>query len=95
MLWLHESSAGPNTRPQSWSIQKVFQEEAECGAARKGAFKKVMGHLRDLEKAGVAVAQENEAVRWDEGDADPHSVTFRKRLICLPDTLDPREKKED
>ena len=61
--------------------------------ARDHAFESGAQWLRDQQKSNISLSPEIATFSWQDDITGSGTATFLVRYICLPDTLDPREKK--
>ncbi len=79
--------------PARWIIQGSFKDEDSCALARDGAYKAAVVHLSDDPQV-IRIEQhleKRELYFFSQSLYENYFHAFR--FLCLPDTIDPREKK--
>ncbi len=103
VLWVHRSTWNTSGKSsERWDIEKAFLSLEDCKQGKKEAWEDLIAwieeHSKPIDLMGTAISTSKvEKVQDDEirtsttvGSATSGTTT---RFHCLPDTIDPREKK--
>ena len=101
VLWVENSSAGPSAHmPPSWTINGSYSTRAECKSAEAGKAQQLAASAQDMARTRDKHSPvEDEKVEVRSGIVSHSFFTekgyfhFASRLLCLPDTVDPRGPK--
>ena len=101
VLWVENSLTGPSAHmPRSWDINGSYSTRAQCESAEAGTLQQLAASAR-----GMARTRDKDFPVDDEkvevlSNIVSHSFFtekgyfhFGSRLLCLPDTVDPRGPK--
>ena len=93
VLWVrayHQDIKYPKLSGLLWLVDSGYQTNAECAATRDSTFRDEVALVQD--EPGVRDFKQNPknaAFGYIQGGKETG-----QRYVCLPDTIDPREKKE-
>jgi hypothetical protein len=89
VLWIEEwwtVAYGVDERPTTWTLVQARRSEADCERA-------LVEKIKVLSKQGDAEVSGNIINRTFAGGHAQTNITQSERVICLPDTVDPRGAK--
>lgn len=89
VLWVEESwlvAYKQDERPTAWTLVEAHPLRAECEQAQAGKIK-------TLSNADGVVVQGNILARTFPSGYNQSNITRSSRVVCVPDTIDPRGPK--
>jgi hypothetical protein len=98
VLWLEEHSfynVNPPQRFDNWFFYSSYAGHAECEDALETKAQEMMAFRRNRIAATQRISREGNIISGviSKSSDDKVVVTSQSRLLCLPDTVDPRGTK--
>ena len=88
VLWRHSLIAVGIAKSVMWSIEEAYMNRDTCEGGKQKPWDRQMKILREIEATVLEQQPPNKVVTKNRGGGESHI-----RFLCLPDTIDPREKK--
>ncbi len=88
VLWKHSITAVGTAKKVTWRIEDAYTNRDTCEGEKQKPWDRQMKILREQEFTVLKQQPPNKVIATYRGGGESHI-----RFICLPDTIDPREKK--
>jgi hypothetical protein len=100
IIWEETTFYGPKASVQ-WDIKGSATKFEDCQRECEQALTRTMDSLRSLQQRGRELGgvedfrRDNDRTIWVNAPSRAGLITSRIRLMCLPDTIDPRNPKNN
>ena len=89
VLWRHSLVVVGIAKSVRWSIEDAYMNRDTCEGGKQKPWDRQMKILREVGSTVLEQQPPNKVVTKNMSGGQSHI-----RFLCLPDTIDPREKKE-